>query len=356
MTTVAARLLLGLCQTCTMLCLSIVIVLGCPVDAVAQCNRLPNSTDQSTAGVPKLQASTTWCTGDQQTTVLGRIAFLSTSCATGSTDGPNCKTQTTGHNAVVTVYSNACGSWSGVSQHYYENSGGTIVYVQSDRTTALDAGSCGGSPADECAAQGFEYYWDGSPCVYTPGSPIAIATANGAKYRFTSLEDGVLFDIDGNGISEQVSWTEANSDIAFLALDRDGDGRITSGKELFGNHTLPGVANGFDALNKTNLATNGGVKRGSVSSDDPLFSRLLLWTDKNHNGVSEPSELRPVSELFSDIGLGYVRSGRQDRYGNIFGYKGWAAARSRPGRNRPKDATDEARRGLPIWDVYLKVQ
>ena len=50
-----------------------------------------------------------------------------------------------------------------------------------------------------------------------------------------------MFDIDGDGVPEQISWTEADSDVAFLALDRDGDGRITSGKELFGNHTLPGV-------------------------------------------------------------------------------------------------------------------
>jgi hypothetical protein len=59
------------------------------------------------------------------------------------------------------------------------------------------------------------------------------------------------------------------------------------------------------------------MKRGSVSSDDPRFARLLLWTDRNHNGVSEPSELRPASELLSDIGLAYEEHKRRDGHGNF---------------------------------------
>jgi hypothetical protein len=89
-------------------------------------------------------------------------------------------------------------------------------------------------------------------------------------------------------VPERVSWTEADSDVSFLAIDRDGDGKITSGKELFGNFTLPGVSNGFLALQGLAMQTNGGIERGSVSSDDPLYARLLLWNDMNHNGISEP--------------------------------------------------------------------
>jgi hypothetical protein len=69
--------------------------------------------------------------------------------------------------------------------------------------------------------------------------------------------------------------------VAFLALDRDGDGQITSGEELFGNHTLEGSANGFEALQRTAMESNGGVRRGSVSADDPVYAQLLLWTDRN---------------------------------------------------------------------------
>ena len=65
--------------------------------------------------------------------------------------------------------------------------------------------------------------------------------------------------------------------------------------------------------------TNGGVLRGSVSEEDPLYEKLLLWTDGNHNGISEPEEWRPARDLFSDIGVGYRRCpGGRDESGNLF--------------------------------------
>lgn len=143
---------------------------------------------------------------------------------------------------------------------------------------------------------------DEEECV---ASPIIIATG-ASSYHLTSVQDGVRFDIDG-------------------------DGRISSGRELFGNHTIPGESNGFQALARMALESNGGVARGSVSSDEPVYNRLLLWTDLNHNGASEPSELRPVSDVLSDIGLGYRKSERRDEYGNRFRFEGWVHYRTAPG-------------------------
>jgi hypothetical protein len=150
----------------------------------------------------------------------------------------------------------------------------------------------------------------------------------------SSAEDGVVFDIDGDGVPETVAWTKANSEVAFLALDWDGDGFITSGKELFGGFTLPDTSNGVAALTRIARETNGGVMRGSVSTDDPVFARLLLWTDRNHNAISEPDELRPAGELVSDIGLGYEFRNQTDEFGNVFRYRGWVHVRTAPGRNQ----------------------
>ena len=53
---------------------------------------------------------------------------------------------------------------------------------------------------------------------------------------------------------ERVAWTKRDSEVAFLALDRNGNGRIDGGEELFGNHTpvIRGTSqtspNGFEAL------------------------------------------------------------------------------------------------------------
>lgn len=188
----------------------------------------------------------------------------------------------------------------------------------------------------------------------TEAGSIVIAARKGARYELTSPADGVSFDIDGDGAVEQVAWTPAGSDVALLAQDRDGNGLITSGKELFGNHTLTGSTNGFDALLRMSIGTNGGIKRGSVSNDDPLFARLLLWTDANHNGFSEASELRRAGEILSDIGLGYNVTDRKDGHGNLFRFLGWAHVRTAPGRNRARTKEEEDDRRIAIWDVYLK--
>jgi hypothetical protein len=164
----------------------------------------------------------------------------------------------------------------------------------------------------------------------------------------------VLFDIDGDGIVEQIAWTAPNSNVAFLALDRNGDGFINNGKELFGNHTRVGARNGFQALSLEAAESNGGVVRGSVSSDDPVFARLLLWIDRNHNGISEAPELQLVSQFFSDIGVGYTPSvARRDEFGNSFAYRGWAHRRTGAGRNRVKTAEEDVARTVEIWDVYF---
>jgi hypothetical protein len=186
-----------------------------------------------------------------------------------------------------------------------------------------------------------------------PTTPIIISLGRGTKYKLTSAADGVLFDFNCDGVAERISWTQPNSDVAFLALDVNGDGMITSGRELFGNYTLPGAANGFLALQRLAMQTNGGVVRASVSSEDPLFARLLLWSDANHNGISESWELRPASEQVSDIGLGYQPMKRRDGYGNLFHFRGWAHVRTADGRNRVNSPEENVERTRKIWDVYL---
>ncbi|MBN2653553.1 MAG: hypothetical protein JXR79_00355 [Nitrospirae bacterium] len=66
----------------------------------------------------------------------------------------------------------------------------------------------------------------------------------------TDLNDGAYFDHDGNGFAEQTGW--ASSDDGLLVMDRNNDGIINDGKELFGNSTILGdgtkASNGFEAL------------------------------------------------------------------------------------------------------------
>ena len=84
--------------------------------------------------------------------------------------------------------------------------------------------------------------------------------------KLTSSDDGVVFDMFCDDVLRQTAWTKADSDFAFLAVDKDGDGQITSACELVGSRTVPGASNGFSALGK--LST---YKRGQLDEDDPFL-------------------------------------------------------------------------------------
>jgi hypothetical protein len=127
------------------------------------------------------------------------------------------------------------------------------------------------------------------------GQPVDFASAAGERFAFVP------------GEPTATDWPTAAT--PWIALDLDGDGRISSGAELFGSSTvLPGggrAANGFIAL--AALDANGD---GVLDARDPMFGKLVLWSDRNSDHRSSAGELRPLSSVITQIPLSFTRDAR----------------------------------------------
>lgn len=223
---------------------------------------------------------------------------------------------------------------------------------------------------DECSQYGEGWFIgnDGRTCVppectycYANGgsycsqlgycwTPVLI-DINGNGFEMTNVQNGVMFTPDSGNRQIRTAWTAAGSDDAWLVLDRNGNGTIDNGTELFGSATQQPqppsgeLKNGFLALAEYDKPENGGNGNGKISVQDNIFYSLRLWQDTNHNGISEPNELHTLTALdVVSIELDYKESKRADEHGNRFKY-----------RAKVRDARG-ARVNRWAWDVFLVSQ
>ena len=137
----------------------------------------------------------------------------------------------------------------------------------------------------EHANKGKKYY------VY---DPLALdLDGNGIRTVAANQFSGSLFDHDGDGIRTASGWV--GKEDGLLVYDRNGDGIINNGSELFGDATRlqngGTAAHGFAAL--ADLDDNSD---GKIDAADKAFSSLRVWRDLNQDGISQEGELLTLEQ------------------------------------------------------------
>ena len=152
----------------------------------------------------------------------------------------------------------------------------------------------------------WEQPWDDG---YPIGSPLVMdLSSGGSGISLAALNSSgsVYWDIASEGFKHASGWV--SGDTGLLCIDVNSNGTIDDNSELFGNYGpnynflgSPPSANGFDTL-----AAYDSNSDGHITSSDTQFGDLRVWTDDNHDGVSQSTELHTLSDLnITSIDLGY---------------------------------------------------
>jgi len=182
------------------------------------------------------------------------------------------------------------------------------------------------------------------------GDPILV-DLNNDGFNFTSLDEGVLFDIDADGVKELTAWTRYQGDDAFLFLDLNDNGVVDDGSELFGDRTMllssEFAIDGYDALSELDQKGWGGNGDQLIDVRDRYFGKLGLWNDWNQNGYSEPDEMITLRAFgIKTLSLELEYFDVIDEHGNWIEFASWAYTKLN--LNNPNQTT------YRVADVYLQ--
>ena len=159
------------------------------------------------------------------------------------------------------------------------------AYIHAGLTALQRAGSYGlllpTDPGDASAG--------GAQSTQSAGPIVLDLDGDGITVTRREAGGGVLFDVDDDGFAEETDWISPREGI--LVLDRNGDGRIAGGHEMFSDSR---VSLWRELLALEDIDTQGD--RWITAQDDPAFEHLRVWQDINHDGQIQEHELSTLAQ------------------------------------------------------------
>ena len=155
--------------------------------------------------------------------------------------------------------------------------------------------------------------------------PLALDLNGDGKIGISPAPNGgAYFDHNGDGVSHRSSWISKEDGI--LAYDRNGNGKIDDGGELFGNFTQIKDKDGNQRLAKDGyeaLKEFDSNNDGLIDNKDDKFKDLKIWQDANSNGISDEGELKSLDELgIASLSLNHNEVNEDLGGGNTLSLKG----------------------------------
>ena len=155
-------------------------------------------------------------------------------------------------------------------------------------------------------------------------NPVSITASDKKSGSNNNESGGAYFDHNGDGVSHKSSWISKEDGI--LAYDRNGNGKIDDGGELFGNFTQIKDKDGNQRLAKDGyeaLKEFDSNNDGLIDNKDDKFKDLKIWQDANSNGISDEGELKSLDELgIASLSLNHNEVNEDLGGGNTLSLKG----------------------------------
>jgi Ca2+-binding RTX toxin-like protein len=153
------------------------------------------------------------------------------------------------------------------------------------------------------------------------GKPIVIDLDGDGVEILPKDRNFVLFDFDDDGYRERTAWV--GRDDGLLMFDENGDGRITSAREIAFSQWIAGedltdveaARKYFDvnrdgklnALDARLAATDLLAQNRKLAAGTAVWENFRIWQDMDSDGVVDPGELKRLADLgITEIGLTYT--------------------------------------------------